>query len=119
MNKRERILAKSGGVCWYCGEALGKRWHVDHFLPLGRQPDGSVKYPERDAEDILVPACASCNVSRYFRIPSRQKIRTSRGDGRRRYVLVRGAGARMREAPAKEGRRYKQNIARCGRQIDV
>lgn len=59
---RNRILAKSGGVCWYCGETLGKRWHADHFLPIGREPDGSVKYPERDTEGNLVPACASCNV---------------------------------------------------------
>ena len=59
---RNRIYAKSDGVCWYCGESLGKRWHIDHFLPLGRQPDGSVKHPERDAEDNLVPACVSCNV---------------------------------------------------------
>lgn len=64
---RNRILTKSGGVCWYCGETLGKRWHVDHFLPIGRQPDGSVKYPERDTEDNLVPACVSCNVMKSSR----------------------------------------------------
>jgi len=61
-DKRELILAKSGGVCWYCGERLGNRWHVDHFLPLVRNPDGSVEYPERDTEENLVPACAPCNL---------------------------------------------------------
>lgn len=59
---RNKILAKSDGVCWYCGESLGKRWHVDHFLPIGREPDGSTLHPERDVEENLVPACVSCNI---------------------------------------------------------
>lgn len=61
LNKRERVLSKSNGLCWYCGQQLASGWHVDHFHPILREPDG-VKYPDRDIEDNLVPACPSCNV---------------------------------------------------------
>lgn len=60
--KRKRVLNKSKGLCWYCGQRLVGGWHVDHFHPIGREPNGIIKHPERDIEDNLVPACPSCNV---------------------------------------------------------
>lgn len=62
MTEREKVYNKSGGCCWYCGIDLPKRWHVDHFLPLKRNPDGTFKYPERDIFENKVPACQSCNI---------------------------------------------------------
>lgn len=59
---RTSVYEKSGGKCWYCGEELNKGWHVDHFLPLKRNPDKTVKNPENDNFDNLVPACPSCNI---------------------------------------------------------
>lgn len=60
---RQRVWNKSGGLCWYCGTALPEKgWHMDHFLPVVRHLiTGVPEYPERDCEDNLVPACASCN----------------------------------------------------------
>lgn len=60
--KRKKIYEKSDGVCWYCGEKLKARWHVDHFYPIKREPDGNSLHPERDVESNLVPSCASCNL---------------------------------------------------------
>lgn len=61
-SKRERILAKSGGKCWYCGcDLSGSIWHADHFHPIVRYGDGVCAYPELDTEINLVPACAPCN----------------------------------------------------------
>ena len=60
--KRDRILAKSGGKCWYCGcDLSGTRWQADHFHPLVRYGDGDCAYPEMDTEKNLVPSCAPCN----------------------------------------------------------
>jgi 5-methylcytosine-specific restriction endonuclease McrA len=37
MKERDRIKAKFGGKCAYCGEVLSdKGWHVDHKVPIGR-----------------------------------------------------------------------------------
>lgn len=37
MKERDRIKAKFGGRCAYCGEVLpDKGWHVDHAEPVGR-----------------------------------------------------------------------------------
>lgn len=60
MTKRERILEKSGGKCWYCGTELNGRWHADHFHPLIRI-EGEPLYPELDTEENLVPSCIACN----------------------------------------------------------
>ncbi len=63
MNKdlRNKVLSKSNGKCWYCGVDVSKGFQVDHFLPLNRNRDGSMRNPERDYFDNLVPACRSCN----------------------------------------------------------
>lgn len=60
--KRQRIWAKSGGVCWYCGDPLAQGWHVDHMEPLRGGYDGFRQ--ERDIETNMVPACPSCNVQK-------------------------------------------------------
>ncbi|MEZ8295942.1 HNH endonuclease [Vibrio splendidus] len=60
--KRQAILDKSNGVCWYCGESLiDKRWHEDHFYPVRRNEDGTCLNPEYDVEENKVPSCAPCN----------------------------------------------------------
>jgi len=62
MTKRDKIKSKFGGKCAYCGCELGKYWHVDHLLPLVRNPlTGCQKHPERNEISNLVPSCASCN----------------------------------------------------------
>lgn len=62
MTKRQKVWNKSNGHCWYCGDQLQKGWHVDHFLPLGRNHDGTCDNPENDHIDNLVPSCPSCNI---------------------------------------------------------
>lgn len=62
MTKRQQIYNKSNGHCWYCGDKLKKGWHTDHFLPIRRNPDGTIDNPEHDNIDNLVPACPPCNI---------------------------------------------------------
>lgn len=76
MKERDRIKAKFGGKCAYCGEVLpDKGWHVDHIKPVcrGREWD-SVKRcygrytmlkPENDTFENKIPACASCNINKH------------------------------------------------------
>lgn len=67
MNKaRQKIWDKSGGLCWYCGNALPEKgWHADHFKPIRRNwTDGTCMHPDRDKEENKVPTCASCNVQK-------------------------------------------------------
>ena len=56
MNKaaRERVKAKYGGRCAYCGIVLGDRWQVDHIYPVYRGG--------KDAENNYNPACCVCNL---------------------------------------------------------
>lgn len=61
-NQRKQIWDKSQGKCWYCGCDLPKRWHIDHFHPVKRNPDNTLTNPENDHFDNLVPACPSCNI---------------------------------------------------------
>ena len=43
---RQTIFDKYDGRCAYCGYPLEKVWHVDHLLPLERDPfTGKHKYP--------------------------------------------------------------------------
>lgn len=70
MTKRERIAAKFGGRCAYCGEPLTTGWCADHVEPVGRVPaehrakHGKLEHPERDTEDNLFPACRVCNYAK-------------------------------------------------------
>lgn len=59
--KRQLILNKSDGLCWYCGCELIKGWHADHFKAIRRNPDGTCSNPENDTEENKVPACPQCN----------------------------------------------------------
>jgi len=62
MAKRDRILEKSGGKCFYCGcDLSGQKWHVDHFYPVVRIGNGEMIYPALDTEINMVPSCAPCN----------------------------------------------------------
>jgi 5-methylcytosine-specific restriction endonuclease McrA len=83
--QRDKVLAKSGGHCWYCGIDISeKKWHIDHFLPVLRNtsyakptsnPWGyskeyidsipkTDKYtrPENDTFKNKVPSCIQCNL---------------------------------------------------------
>lgn len=44
------------GTCFYCGKELGKKYHVDHVMPLAK---GGSNGPEN-----LVVACPTCNLSK-------------------------------------------------------
>lgn len=70
-SERASVRAIFGGLCAYCGEALGDRWHADHVEPVVRNdwfkfaekrgPD----YPERDTIANLWPACPPCNIDKH------------------------------------------------------
>ena len=68
--QREALRLKYNGLCAYCGNPLGDRWHADHFEPLLRQDwlkkryglERSPDHPGRDRLDNLMPACAPCNL---------------------------------------------------------
>lgn len=80
--EREIIRNKLGGHCAYCGEVLGKSFHVDHFMPVKREGKGPARweiledgerywiegndrgclFPERHNMDNLFGACPSCNL---------------------------------------------------------
>lgn len=73
--RRQAIWDKSGGHCWYCGCLLPEKgWHADHVEPIERKLQYRVgrglfttnecHRTDRDNEDNLVPACASCNVQK-------------------------------------------------------
>jgi len=40
--EREQVRLKYGGRCAHCGDALGDRWHSDHFAPVISLPDDRV-----------------------------------------------------------------------------
>jgi 5-methylcytosine-specific restriction endonuclease McrA len=44
------------GKCWHCGKHVGKKFHVDHLIPLK-------KGGRHDASNIVI-ACAFCNLSK-------------------------------------------------------
>jgi 5-methylcytosine-specific restriction endonuclease McrA len=54
---RERVKAKTGGRCWYCGCTFGTELHtkmcVDHVIPKTAGGANEI--------DNLVPSCRSCN----------------------------------------------------------
>ena len=73
--QREALRAKFGGRCAYCGQALGQRWHADHFEPVQRQSvwdngkkklvaTGECAAAERDNLQNLMPACPACNIDK-------------------------------------------------------
>ena len=56
---RERVLARDGWLCRYCGEQATQ---VDHIVPLAR---GGF-----DHEANLAASCASCNLAKGSQTPS-------------------------------------------------
>lgn len=52
---RERVIAKTGGRCWYCG-VRSDRMTVDHIVPHSRG----------GTQDLgnLIPACPACNLEK-------------------------------------------------------
>ena len=69
--QRATLAAMFGGVCAYCGQPLGDRWHADHKEPIMRgyeektadNPQGAW-HAHRDTLDNLMPACAPCNLDK-------------------------------------------------------
>jgi 5-methylcytosine-specific restriction endonuclease McrA len=71
-NTTRKVLAKTGGKCYYCGCVLPedtyihdmvensisghRNWHVDHMLPIARGGDHNI--------NNLAPSCANCNKSK-------------------------------------------------------
>lgn len=47
--------------CWWCGEKLGKVYHIDHRVPLSR---GGTDAPEN-----LCITCPTCNLSKNNKLP--------------------------------------------------
>lgn len=52
----QRIYKAQKGKCYYCGAKVGRKYEVDHVVPLSR---GGTNWP-----DNLVIACPSCNSSK-------------------------------------------------------
>lgn len=56
------LLFKSQkGLCWWCGKKVGKKYHIDHRIPLSR---GGTNWPNN-----LCIACPSCNSRKRDRLP--------------------------------------------------
>lgn len=51
-----RLLSRHGRRCAYCSEVLGDSYHMDHVVPVSVGGSNGI--------GNLVPACASCNVSK-------------------------------------------------------
>lgn len=49
------------GLCWWCEKPVGKKYHVDHRVPLSR--GGS-----DDARNLCI-SCPACNNSKYNKLP--------------------------------------------------
>lgn len=75
-SQREAVRVMFSGLCAYCGNPLGERWHADHVEPVVRKWEfvreegkptrtrstGEAWYPERDHISNILPACAPCNI---------------------------------------------------------
>lgn len=60
MSERERVHAKHGGRCAYCGEEITvKQMHVDHIDPMQRGNPGDKSH--LDVFENKNPSCRSCN----------------------------------------------------------
>ena len=57
----QRQYGHQHGKCYYCGERVGKKYHVDHVVPVSR---GGTNWP-----DNLVIACGHCNCTKNDRMP--------------------------------------------------
>ena len=57
----QRIRAEQGNKCFWCGEPLGRSYHVDHYIPLSK---GGSNGPEN-----LNVACPTCNLQKRDKLP--------------------------------------------------
>ena len=57
----ERQYKAQKGRCYYCGDKVGKSYHVDHVVPLSRGGSNS--------PDNIVIACIHCNVTKGGKLP--------------------------------------------------
>jgi 5-methylcytosine-specific restriction endonuclease McrA len=57
----EQQYERQKGKCFYCGAKVGKKYHVDHVVPLAK---GGSNGPEN-----LVIACPSCNCAKHDKHP--------------------------------------------------
>ena len=66
MTRRQRIHAKYGGRCAYCGNTITLRqMHVDHAAPVFRDWGTTHPIPAHAGEDTesnMLPACRPCNL---------------------------------------------------------
>ncbi len=53
---RERVLARDGYACRYCGSKTGP-FHLDHVYPLSKGGETSF--------DNLVTSCTRCNLKQF------------------------------------------------------
>lgn len=61
---RQEVFNKYEGRCAYCGDKLGKGWHVDHIEPIVRDwVKGGCEKPNEDISN-LNPSCPSCNIQK-------------------------------------------------------
>lgn len=73
--QRETVRLRFGGLCAYCGDQLGERWHADHLQPVerkliripgaGLRCSGEMHRPENDTIDNLMPSCPPCNIDKH------------------------------------------------------
>jgi 5-methylcytosine-specific restriction endonuclease McrA len=73
--QRAELREKFGGLCSYCGQPLGDRWHADHFEPVERKlqyvrgkglvTTGELYRPENDHIGNMMPACPPCNIDKH------------------------------------------------------
>lgn len=60
--QRAELKQKYSGLCAYCGNPLGEKWHADHVEAVKRDlKTGKPSKPENDVIENLVPACTACN----------------------------------------------------------
>lgn len=75
LSKKQRATLRDmfGGLCAYCGQPLGERWHADHFQAVERKmavvgrklvSTGECYKPENDTIENFRPSCAPCNISK-------------------------------------------------------
>jgi hypothetical protein len=73
--QRAELKQMFDGLCAYCGEELGDRWHADHVEPVlrvsqyvkgkGFVATGKMLYPNRDGIENMMPACIPCNIHKH------------------------------------------------------
>jgi 5-methylcytosine-specific restriction endonuclease McrA len=69
--QRATLREMFGGLCAYCGQSLGDRWHADHkepvlrgYAPTSEENPLGILHTQRDQIENLMPACAPCNLDK-------------------------------------------------------